>query len=112
MQVIFKSRNADAEQFRTAATRRVRLAMRRLSWLAPRVTVQLSDVNGPRGGVDKRCQIELTTKAGLPVIITSIARDWLSALQSALSRATRSLLHNYKRKVEHRPSALQLALGS
>jgi hypothetical protein len=112
MQVIFNARDADAAQLRTTAIRRVRFSMRRLSWLAPRVSVQLSDVNGPRGGVDKRCQIELTTKSGPPVIITSIARDWLSALQSALARATRSVLHNYKRSLRQRASAPKLVSGS
>jgi hypothetical protein len=107
MQVIFKARDADAEQFRTIAVRRVRFAMRRLSWLAPRASVQLSDVNGPRGGVDKRCQIELATKGGPPVIVTSMARDWLSALQSALTRATRSLLHSYKRSRQQRAPELK-----
>lgn len=104
MQVIFKSRDADAEHLRTIAIRRVRFAMRRLSWLAPRASVQLSDVNGPRGGVDKRCQIEIATNGGEPIVVTSMARDWMSALQSALARATQSLLHHYKRSRQHRPS--------
>ena len=112
MQVIFKSRDADAEQFRTIAVRRVRVALRRLSWFAPRASVQLSDVNGPRGGVDKRCQIEIATKSGPPIIVTSMARDWLSALQSALTRATRSLLHNYKRSRQRQPSEPKLSGSS
>ncbi len=112
MQVIFKSRDADAEHLRTIAVRRVRFALRRLSWLAPRASVQLSDVNGPRGGVDKRCQIEIATKSGAPIIVTSMARDWLSALQSALSRATRSLIHNYKRSQQQRSANLKLTVSS
>lgn len=112
MQVIFKSRDADAEQFRTTAIRRVRFALRRLSGLAPRASVQLSDVNGPRGGVDKRCQIEIATKSGESIIVTSMARDWLSALQSALSRAIRSLIHNYKRVQRQRSANLKLSVRS
>lgn len=113
MPIIFKSHDAEAEQFRTLVIRRVRFAMRPLSWLAPSVSVQLSDINGPRGGVDKRCQIELTTiSGGPPIIVTSLARDWLSALQSALARATRSLLHNLKRSPKNRTATAKLALSS
>lgn len=96
MQIIFESRDPDAVQLQPVAERRVRQALRRLSWLAPRARVQMSDVNGPRGGIDKRCQIELTTDATGSVIVTSMARDWLSALQSAIARAAQALLHNWQ----------------
>lgn len=114
MQVIFKSRdaNADIELMRTAVIRRVKFAMRPLSWLAPRVSVQLADACGQHGGVDKQCQIEVTTSSGKPVVVTSFARDWLSALQSALARATRSLLHNLKRRPSSRIPKLKHASGS
>jgi len=98
MQVTFESRDPEAMGLRRVAERRVRLALRRLNWLAPRARVQLSDVNGPRGGIDKRCQIELTTDATGSVIVTSVARDWLSALHSAVARAARALLHSWQQK--------------
>ena len=97
MQVIFESRDPEGAQLRTLTVRRVRLAMRRLSWLMPRARVQLSDENGPRGGIDKRCQIELTTDNAGSVVITSIAKNWLCALHSALARAVRALLHQLQR---------------
>jgi hypothetical protein len=96
MQITFESRDPQAVQLQPVAERRVRLALRRLSWLAPRARVQMSDVNGPRGGIDKRCQIELTTDATGPVIVTSMARDWRSALHSAVARAARALLHRWQ----------------
>ena len=97
MQVIFETRDPEAAHLRPLAERRVRLALRRLGWLAPRARVHLSDVNGPRGGIDKRCQVELITDSTGPVVITSMARDWLSALHSALTRATQALLHTWQR---------------
>ena len=97
MQVIFETRDPEAAQLRPLAERRVRAALRRLSWLAPRARVHMSDVNGPRGGIDKRCQIELVTDSTGPVVITSMARDWLSALHSALARAAQALLHTWQR---------------
>jgi hypothetical protein len=112
MQVIFESPDPEAAKLRILAERRVRQALKRLAWLAPRVRVHLSDINGPRGGIDKRCQIELMTDGGKPVVVTSLARDWFSALQSALTRATQSLLHNWKRSRQQRPSGLRLVAGS
>ncbi len=62
MHIIFESRDANASQLREPSLERVRFALRRLSSLVPRARVQFSDVNGPRGGVDKRCQVELSTE--------------------------------------------------
>ena len=111
MQVIFESTDPQAAQLRTVAERRVRQALKRLAWLTPRVRVHLSDINGPRGGIDKRCQIELMTDGGKPIVVTSLAKDWFSALQSALTRATRSLLHNLQRGRQPRVSSLRLVAG-
>ena len=97
MQVIVESPEPQAAEMRALAERRVRFSMRRLSWLVPRVRVVLSDVNGPRGGIDKRCQVQLLANGRPDVVVTSVARDWRSALQSALGRAVRSLLHNWQR---------------
>lgn len=105
MQVIFESRHPEGAQLHTQAVHRVRFAMRRLSWLVPRVRVQLSDVNGPRGGIDKRCQVELMRNNADAVIITSIDRDWYSALRNALSRATRVLLRTRQRDRNYRGAA-------
>jgi len=92
MQVIFESRDPEGALLRDLAERRVRFVMRRLAWLVPRAKVQLIDVNGPRGGVDKRCQVELKTEHAGTVVITSMARDWRGALDTALARSARTLV--------------------
>ncbi|WP_088279521.1 hypothetical protein [Ideonella sp. A 288] len=92
MQVLFETRDPQAAPLRDLAVQRLRFAMRRLAWLVPRARVQLSDVNGPRGGVDKRCQVELKTDTAGTVVITSVARDWRTALDNAVARAGRVLL--------------------
>jgi predicted RecB family endonuclease len=112
MQVIFESPDPQAAELRTLTERRVRQALKRLAWLTPRVRVHLSDINGPRGGIDKRCQIEMITDGGKPVVVTSLAKDWYSALQSALTRATRSLLHNWQRSRQSRTPSLRLATSN
>jgi hypothetical protein len=110
MQVIFESRAPDGEGLRDLAERRLRFVMRRLAWLVPRARVQLSDINGPRGGIDKRVQVELKTDHAGTVVITSIGRDWRHALDTALARAARVLVRAWQRdRAPSRPRAPRVA---
>jgi hypothetical protein len=113
MQIIFESRDADGDQMRELSVERVRFALRRLTAMVPRAKVQFSDVNGPRGGVDKRCQVELSTEAAGTVVIASLARDWRTALDRSLGRATRVLTRSLQRNQKPtRGRTARLALDS
>jgi putative sigma-54 modulation protein len=48
---------------------KLELALRRFSHRVERVLVRLVDVNGPRGGADKRCRMAATLSLGAPSII-------------------------------------------
>ena len=61
VQVQFESRTTEAVPLRDQCIDRLQFSLRRLNWLVPRARVLLSDVNGPRGGIDKRCQLEINT---------------------------------------------------
>lgn len=98
MQVLFEAPpEPQARALRDLADQRVRHVLRRLAWLVPRVRVRLSDVNGPHGGIDKRCQVELRTGLGSPLVITSLAADWRQALDNALARAVHTLRRLWQR---------------
>ncbi|MDH4392008.1 MAG: hypothetical protein QE285_11385 [Aquabacterium sp.] len=97
MHVIFETRDPQAAQLRHLAVTRLQFVLRRVKWLVPRATVRLSDVNGPRGGVDKRCQVALDTDGNGKVVITAQSRDWRSAIDAALARAARALLRLWQR---------------
>jgi hypothetical protein len=61
-----------------------------LSQFAPRIQtihVWLEDVNGPRGGVDTRCRIELSLSPRGRVTATSLAANEYVAIANAASRA-------------------------
>lgn len=65
-----------------------------------RVIVRLSDINGPRGGKDKRCHLELRLK-GLPeVVIEDTEADLYVAIDRAAERAGRALLRCLARQRE------------
>jgi len=89
-----------------------------------RVTVTLSDLNGPRGGVDKRCLIKVSIDGLPPVIIEDVQSDLYAAIDRAAGRASRTVarrmaLDNSRRRAgtqrwldeqsEHDPQAVSSA---
>ena len=55
------------------------------------VDVRLSDINGPRGGIDKKCQIHIRLSGYQSVTVTDIQHDMYYAIDRAASRATRTM---------------------
>jgi len=56
-----------------------------------RVRVTLSDLNGPRGGVDNCCPVEVRLE-GLPVVIVKdVQSDMYTAIDRAVGRAARTV---------------------
>lgn len=56
-----------------------------------RLTVRLSDINGPRGGDDKRCLVEVRLKRAPAVVIEDVEADLYLAIDRAAERAGRAL---------------------
>jgi len=57
----------------------------------------LSDINGPRGGVDKRCQLRIVL-AGMPdVVIQDTEANLYVAIDRASNRAGRTLVRKLDR---------------
>jgi ribosome-associated translation inhibitor RaiA len=97
MRVLIDTSCSQANDLREVAARRVDFVLRRLNWLVATVRVRFADENGPRGGIDKRCRIELATPGKPTVVATSKASEWRGAFELALARAARTL-----RKGHHR----------
>jgi putative sigma-54 modulation protein len=55
------------------------------SWISG-VTVQLEDVNGPKGGVDKQCRILVNLKGGKTLKIEDLDADFTPAVNRAADR--------------------------
>lgn len=68
-----------------------------------RVIVRLSDINGPRGGDDKRCLIEVRIKAAPAVVIEDTEADLYRAIDRAAERAGRTLARRLARQREFVP---------
>ena len=97
MQVIVESRHAEGEAIRSMAEDRLRFVLRRLAWRIPRARLSLLDTNGPRGGVDKKVQVELRLDGLQPVVVSATSADWRRSIDTAIDRAARTLLRTCRR---------------
>ncbi len=59
--------------------------------IVARVVVRMSDVNGPRGGVDKCCGIEVRLKGAPALIVEDTQADMYVAIDRASERVGRTL---------------------
>ena len=84
-------------EWRSLAERRVRFVMRRLRSEITHVHVRLVDVNGPRGGVDQLCLLQLDTGAHGKVVVSAVQANAGAALNAALRRASRTLVRLWQR---------------
>ncbi|MDG4594164.1 MAG: HPF/RaiA family ribosome-associated protein [Candidatus Contendobacter sp.] len=82
--------------------RRLRFA---LGWADDRlrqVSVRLSDENGPRGGEDKRCRIQIAFTGAPSVVIDDTEADLYVAIDRAADRAGRSVARRLERQRNYR----------
>lgn len=63
-----------------------------------RVVVRLTDANGPKGGVDKVCSIQLEVFRQEPLRVTAISPDHATALELAIRRAGRVAARTFDRR--------------
>jgi ribosome-associated translation inhibitor RaiA len=79
------------DELRGHIERRLRSALGRFAARIDRLTVRLRDVNGPRGGVDKRCRIAATLIPRGLVIVEGQGDDPFALISRAAKRARRSV---------------------
>ena len=71
--------------------RRLRFALGRFAARIARLTVRLSDVNGPRGGIDKRCRIAVALVPRGVMVIEGSGDDSFALIADAARRAGRAV---------------------
>jgi putative sigma-54 modulation protein len=62
-----------------------------------RVLVRLSDINGPRGGADKRCKIHLVIPRVPDIVVEDTDANLYAAIDGAANRAGRALRRHVTR---------------
>lgn len=61
------------------------------------IDVRLSDVNGPRGGIDKRCSIQLTCARNITLSVEKCANTYYGAIDAAVATLRRALMRSIER---------------
>jgi ribosome-associated translation inhibitor RaiA len=69
-----------------------------------KINLTINDINGPKGGKDKRCRIVIHTKGIPDIVITDSQKSIGSAVNIALTRARVTLLKKLKRKQKNMPT--------
>ncbi len=104
MKLHFRSNDLEGQLWQQRTANRLRQALGRLRGLVARIKIRLDDVNGPAGGVDKRCNVEVLVRGSSPVTVSATARSWqdsVDAVASRLRQRVASQLHRATVVEEH-----------
>ena len=80
--------------------RRLRFALARAAERVRRIKVRFSDINGPRGGIDKCCRIQATLNGLGAVAIEDTEANLYLAIDRAADRTGRTVM---RRLARHNP---------
>lgn len=78
--------------------RRLSFCLSRMEHEIERVDVTLSDLNGPKAGVDKQCKVVIKPIGLRKIVVTEKQQSIQLAVDVSLARAGRSLVRKLKRK--------------
>lgn len=100
MQIDIQSRDFSlTEALHHHTQRRLHFAMSHCSDHIKRVAIRLSDINGPRGGADKCCRIQIAL-TGIPdVVVEDTEVDMYTAIDRAIDRARRTVARRIGRQL-------------
>ncbi len=99
MRVSIRPRSMTADEgLRSRIDRCLKTTLDPLRGYLEGVDVYLTDVNGPRGGLDKHCRVVARVPAGRPVVGNPTARDPVAAVAQAATLCRRSVRTLFKRR--------------
>jgi len=101
---------AMTKELKKYVKRRLKFALGSRFDQVQRVEVTLSDINGPKGGEDKRCQMLLKIKGQTDVVIEDIQSHVYAAVDRAANRASQTVtkrLDRLRHKAKRIKSAIQ-----
>lgn len=62
------------------------------------LSISISDVNGPKAGVDKQCRVIAVAQGVEPIVVTERRENLRHAVDRALARASRTVNSRIKRR--------------
>ncbi len=100
-----------SEALHAQVERSVRFALGSLSGRVRNVVVRLQDVNGPRGGIDKRCLMRAYVTGSAPVVIAHDEADLYVAIDRAADRMGRAVSRRAEQASRSRRAAFAFIRG-
>jgi putative sigma-54 modulation protein len=98
MQIEIQARNFSMPHaMREYIERRLGFALSTCYRHVKRILVRLSDINGPRGGNDKCCQL-VVMLPGKEIVVEDTEADLYVAINRAASRAGRTVMRQLRRR--------------
>lgn len=85
------------DELRAQAERRLQFALSRFGHRILHVTVQLTDVNGPRRGIDKQCRVTVALLGSGQVRAEVLDSDFSRAIDRAADRIQRVVTRELER---------------
>jgi len=80
------------------ACKRATLTLDRFAERIRSLSLRFEDLNGPKGGVDKRCTVEAVGPFG-PLIARARARNYYAAADRALGKLERGVARAFRREL-------------
>ena len=73
-------------------------SMNACSTQVDRLVVRLKDLNGPKGGNDKECSVEVKLTNHAPIVVRKRSSDAYASIRKALGQASRTTLRKLKKR--------------
>jgi hypothetical protein len=83
---------------RDEVRRRISVALARVSSWIRVIDVTITDINGPRGGVDKQCRLRIRGRSIPSVVIEHVGADALATVAAAAGRAEQVIVRKLARR--------------
>ena len=99
MKLVISTKNVNLDDtLRKHIEQRIYFAFSRFSPRISRVSVMAEDINGPRGGIDKRCRIVVKLERSRELTVEGTDTDISAAVATVADRAGRAVQRELERR--------------
>lgn len=108
MQTVIRTVNAQLKpEQEPLIQRHIDFALRKVRHRIGSLVVRLEDLNGPKGGLDKRCQIEAYPWRSGMLLAQATDTDFVPAVKRAAERLARQVLEQMRRRRDRRLAGIR-----
>jgi putative sigma-54 modulation protein len=91
-----------SQPLRVHIERRLNFALERFAMQIAKVCVSVGDLNGPKGGIDKRCRVAIVLMPSTTIVMEDQASNIYAAIDRVADKAGRCIGRRLKRRKSSR----------